>query len=223
MCEPKNTEWRSEETSLCNNGPIFLLCGGFRNNEGIKTAAAGEKPAHWIQHCWSRFRQLQSISYGFVGILYSNRLPFLYSDHLEGRQTVENHLIRIGISTYARNDVINFQFSAFFCGFYFCGSRSVRENRENFPLYSICTSDMSCMRHTEANKPYWLAVVKCILCMWHVANGTQTFLGEYWSDSLIKNYTDCFRQWTSGPLSCYLFWFIHNCLITQMSVWRLIT
>ena len=170
ICEPKNTERRSEETSLCNNGPIFLLCGGFRNNEGIKTAAAGEKPAHWIQHCWSRFRQLQSLSLGFVGILYSSRLPFLYSDHLEGRQTVENHLIHIVVSTYTHNDVINFHLSAFFCGFYFCGSRSVHENRKNFPLYGICTSDMSCMRHTEANKPYWLAFVKCsryLVCVAH--------------------------------------------------------
>ena len=30
------------------------------------------------------------------------------------------------------------------------------------------------------------------------------------------------RQWTSGPVS-YLFWFIHKCLITQMSAWHLIT
>ena len=60
-------------------------------------------------------------SHGFIGILYSSRLPFLYSDHLEGRQTVENHLIHIGVSTYAHNDIINFHF----CGFYFCRSRSV--------------------------------------------------------------------------------------------------
>ena len=38
------TERRSEEAGPCNNGLIFLLCGGFRNYEGIKTAAAGEKP-----------------------------------------------------------------------------------------------------------------------------------------------------------------------------------
>ena len=62
ICEPKNTERQSEETSLCNNGPSFLLCGGFHNNEGIKTAAAGEKLARWIQHCWSRFQQLRNVS-----------------------------------------------------------------------------------------------------------------------------------------------------------------
>ena len=45
------TEQRSEEVSLCNNSLIFLLCGGFRNYEGIKTATTSEKPAHWIQHC----------------------------------------------------------------------------------------------------------------------------------------------------------------------------
>ena len=45
------TERRSEEASLCNNGLIFLWCGDFRNYEGIKTAAAGEKPARWTQHC----------------------------------------------------------------------------------------------------------------------------------------------------------------------------
>ena len=55
------TERRSEKASLCNNGLIFL-CGGFRNYEGTRTAAAGEKPARWIQHCWSRLRQLRSVS-----------------------------------------------------------------------------------------------------------------------------------------------------------------
>ena len=39
------TERRSD------NGLIFLLYRGFRNYEVIKTAAAGEKPARWIQHC----------------------------------------------------------------------------------------------------------------------------------------------------------------------------
>ena len=119
VCKPKNTEWRSEEASLCNNGPIFLLCWGFHNNEGIKTTAVGEKLAHWIQHWWSRFQQLHSVSYGFVGILYSSRLPFLYSVHLEGWQTVENHLIHIGISTYVRNDIINFHLSEFIVVFIF--------------------------------------------------------------------------------------------------------
>ena len=45
-----DTEWRSKEASLCNNGLIFLLRGGLRNYEGIKTATAGEKPGCWIQY-----------------------------------------------------------------------------------------------------------------------------------------------------------------------------
>ena len=45
------TERRNEEASLCNNGLIFILCGGIRNYDGIKTAAVGEKQARWIQHC----------------------------------------------------------------------------------------------------------------------------------------------------------------------------
>ena len=108
------TERRSEEVSLCNNSLIFLLCGGFRNYESIKTAVAGEKPARWIQHCWSRPFDNFGTSHGFVGILYSSRLILLYSNHSEGRQTVENHLVHIGTSMYARNDVINFHFFAVF-------------------------------------------------------------------------------------------------------------
>ena len=78
-------------------------------------------------------------SHGFVGILYSGRLPFLYSNHLEGRQTEENHLVHMGTNSYRRTHVMTsqqFHLSAFFCGFYFRGfyfrgSRSVRENHDN--------------------------------------------------------------------------------------------
>ena len=45
-----------------------------------------------------------------VGILYNRRLILLYSNHLEGRQTTENHLV----PTYAHNDIINFHLSSFF-------------------------------------------------------------------------------------------------------------
>ena len=41
-------------------------------------------------------RHLRTVSYGFVGILYSRRLILYYSNHLEGRQTVENHLVHMG-------------------------------------------------------------------------------------------------------------------------------
>ena len=39
-----NTE-QSEEASLCENGLVFLLCGGLRNYESIKTVTLGEKLA----------------------------------------------------------------------------------------------------------------------------------------------------------------------------------
>ena len=35
------------------------------------------------------------------------RLTLLYSIHLEGRQTVESHLVHMGTSPYAQNDIIN--------------------------------------------------------------------------------------------------------------------
>ena len=53
-----------------------------------------------IQHCRFRLWQLWSGSYGFIGILYSIRLILLYSDHLEGRQTIEDHLVHTGTSLY---------------------------------------------------------------------------------------------------------------------------
>ena len=65
----------------------------------------------------------------FVGILYSRRLILDYSNHLEGRQTLKNHLVHMGTHGYACNNVINFHLSPFFCGFYFRGS--VRKNHEN--------------------------------------------------------------------------------------------
>ena len=41
------------------------------------------------------------------------RLILLYSIHLEGRQTVESHLVHMGTSPYAQNDIINFHLSFF--------------------------------------------------------------------------------------------------------------
>ena len=49
-------------------------------------------------------------SHGFVGILYSGRLSFVYSNHLEGRQTEENHLVHIGTNSYRRTHVMTSQF-----------------------------------------------------------------------------------------------------------------
>ena len=78
-------------------------------------------------------RHLWTVSYGFVGILHSSRLILLYSNHLEGRQTVENHLVHMGTRrTHVMTSSISiFKLCSFFRGFYFRGSRSVRENREN--------------------------------------------------------------------------------------------
>ena len=126
---------RTEETTLNDKAKIKLvqqqpnlpLCGGLRNYEDIKTAATSMKPACWIQHCWSWLQQLWSVSYGFVGILYSSRLILLNSDHLVGRQTVENHLVQMGTNSLISSPDL----SAFFRGFYFCGSRFVHKNREN--------------------------------------------------------------------------------------------
>ena len=38
-------------------------------------------------HCWSRFWQLQSVSYGILGIFYSSRLLQFYSSYLRSRTT----------------------------------------------------------------------------------------------------------------------------------------
>ena len=55
-------------------------------------AERGTLWSHIYQLTW----HLRSVSYGFVGILYSRRPILLYSNHLEGRQTVENHLVHMG-------------------------------------------------------------------------------------------------------------------------------
>ena len=59
---------------------------------------------------------------------------------LEGRQTVENHLVHMGTSSYWCTEIHQFP-SSFFRGFYFHRSRSVCKKiwkfapSENFPLY----------------------------------------------------------------------------------------
>ena len=84
-------------------------------------------------------------SHGFVGILYSSRLILLYSNHLEGRQTVENHLVHIGTNSYRHTHVTTSSISilVFFLRFLFsrnqvCPRKSQKfALSENFPLYSI--------------------------------------------------------------------------------------
>ena len=82
-------------------------------------------------------------SHGFVGIFYSSRLILLYSNHLEGRQTVENHLVHIGTNLYRRTHVMTSSTSILvhFLRFLFLWKQvSPRRSRkfapsENFPLY----------------------------------------------------------------------------------------
>ena len=62
-------------------------------------------------HPYRLMRHLRTVSYGFVGILYSSRLILLYSNHLECRQTVENHLVHIG--TRRRTHVMTSSISIF--------------------------------------------------------------------------------------------------------------
>ena len=139
------SEWQSEEASFCNNGLVFLLCGGLCNYEIIKTAALGgnchveQKDSALLISPW----QLQSISYGFIGILYSSRLILLYSNHLEARQTIENHLLHMGTNSCWSMHIMTSSVAIlvhFFCSFYFCRSRSIQENSapsENFLLCAI--------------------------------------------------------------------------------------
>ena len=134
-------------SKLVQQRPNPPLRGGLRNYKGIRTAAMGEKLTCWIQYCWSRLRQLRSVSYGFVGILYSGRLPFFYSNHLEGRQTVENHLVHTGTSSYQRTHVMTSSTSILvwcislrflFSRKQVCPWKSWKfALRENFSLYGI--------------------------------------------------------------------------------------
>ena len=67
-----------------------------------------------------------ALNYKFVAILYSSRLIIIYSDHLESRHTVENHLVYMGTSSYWCMQY--WRHNSIFRGFYFRWSRSVREN-----------------------------------------------------------------------------------------------
>ena len=87
-------------------------------------------------------RHLRSVSYGFVGILYSRRLILLYSNHLEGRQTVENHLVHMGHVDTRRMHVMTSSFSIFSRFLFSQKQVRLRKSRkfapsENFPLYGM--------------------------------------------------------------------------------------
>ena len=84
-------------------------------------------------------RHLRSVSYGFVGILYSRRLILLYSNHLEGRQTVENHHVHIGTRrTHVMTSSISIFSRFLFSQKQVCPRKSRKfAPSENFPLYGI--------------------------------------------------------------------------------------
>ena len=138
------TERRNEEGSLCNNGLILSRLPPRARNRRVGFSTADLD--------FDNF----GVFHGFVGILYSSRLILLYSNHLEGRQTVENHLVHIGTNSYRRTHVMTSSISIlseFFCGFYFRGSRFVRENRENlYPAkisrYTVYNSTMALLSST---------------------------------------------------------------------------
>ena len=96
---------QTEETTLNNkakkqNSLVFFLCGGFAITKVPPWAR------NWLFEWKDEFSTAEHLLW--VGILYISRLILLYSDHLEGRQTVENHLVLVRIDV-RNNDVINFQ------------------------------------------------------------------------------------------------------------------
>ena len=98
-------------------------------------------------------------------IRWSSRLILLYSNHLEGRQTPENHLVHTGTIHVRSNDVTISILVYFFCGFYFRGSRSVRENRENLHLvkisrYTVYVSRWSIDKTTNQPTDVCLLIIK---------------------------------------------------------------
>ena len=85
-----DTEWQSEKACATTITKYQDCCRRWRNS-----LLSGR-----IQHHWSQLQKLWSVSKGFVGILYTSRLIFLHSNHLKVRQTVENHLVYTGTSSY---------------------------------------------------------------------------------------------------------------------------
>ena len=85
-CEPKNnTEWRSESQA----------CGFVWRPSQFENAVVGKKLACWTEGFRTadfHFQQLWSVSYGLLAFCVC-RLILFYSMHLEGRQTVESHLV----------------------------------------------------------------------------------------------------------------------------------
>ena len=80
----------------------------------------------WPHPYWLMWH-LRSVCYDFVGTCVFCTVGgwfFFTSTILEGRQTIENHLVHMGTQ---RMHIMTSSISIFFCGFYFCGSRSVHK------------------------------------------------------------------------------------------------
>ena len=62
---------------MCNNDLVFLLCGGLWFYENIRTATVEGKSLKEIALLISTLTTLERL-YGFVGILYTDRMILLY-------------------------------------------------------------------------------------------------------------------------------------------------
>ena len=91
-------------------GLVFLLCGSLHNYESIRAAAVGEKLV-----CWTEGFSTADVDFDNFGVSLTGLFTFckvagwlvtLYSDHFQGRQTVENHLVHTGTSLYRRTHIM---------------------------------------------------------------------------------------------------------------------
>ena len=125
---------------------------------------------------------------------------FLYSNHLEGRPTVENDLVHIGTNLYWRTHVMTSSISVlvhFFCGFYFRRSRSVRENRENLHPAKIS-------RYTVFDLPWYISTnyehSLRLLTLQTTLPGAQAPVGYCYFISLLVQHVYNYRRSTSHSL-----------------------
>ena len=150
-----DTERRSK-ASLCNNGLLFLLCGGLRNYESIKTACRrGRKTHYWrverknsallISNSTTSKRLLQ-VRWYFVCII---ACWVCFAATIYGVDVIfaadgpsRSHWYQfVSLSQCSHQ----FHLGSFFRSLYFRGSRSVRENRENLHLAKISHYTVVCI------------------------------------------------------------------------------
>ena len=74
-----DTERWSKEASLCNNGLVFLLCGGLCFYESIRTTAVDGKSLMDTALLISALTTLEHL-YRFIDILYTDRVILPYSN-----------------------------------------------------------------------------------------------------------------------------------------------